>query len=110
MGYIYLIVERDNIEGNKNPVKIGVTTGSIEKRIKKLQTGNNSELHLISSFKTNYPFKLEKMLHLHYHRYRGNGEWFNLTDEEVLNFKNVCEEKENVIQILKKDNYYFNNY
>ena len=110
MGFVYLIVERDNIELNNNPVKIGVTTGLIENRIKKLQTGNNSELHLISSFKTEYPFKLEKMLHLHYHAQRQNGEWFQLTDDDIKNFKNVCQEKENIIQILKKNNIFFDKY
>jgi hypothetical protein len=108
-GYVYLIVEYDKIEEDKNPVKIGVTTGTIENRIKKLQTGNASELYVLRYFKSEKPFMLEKMLHLHYHNRRTNGEWFNLTDQEVLSFNSICQEKENIIKLLYENNYYFFN-
>jgi len=106
LGYVYLVVEWDKIEKDNNPVKIGVTTGSIEKRIKKLQTGNSSELYVLKYFKSIKPFTLEKMLHLHYFKYKGIGEWFNLTDEEVMKFENICKEKEEIIKILKENEYY----
>ena len=41
MGYIYLIEDRNN-----NTYKIGVTKRDPEKRLKKLQTGNSSELKI----------------------------------------------------------------
>jgi hypothetical protein len=105
--YIYLIVEWDRIEENLVPSKIGVTRGSIERRIKKLQTGNNSNLHMFTYFKSEHPFRLEKMLHRHHQKYKTNGEWFNLPNESVLNFKTVCEEKEELIKFLLRENYFY---
>jgi hypothetical protein len=106
-GYVYLVVEWDKIEKDNNPCKIGATNGSIENRIKKLQTGNASELHMLNYFKSEYPFKLEKMLHSYYNKHRGHGEWFNLTDEIILNFENVCKEKEKIIKLLKEENHFY---
>ena len=40
-GYVYLIADRNN-----NTYKIGVTKSDPIKRLKKLQTGNSSELEL----------------------------------------------------------------
>ena len=106
-GYVYLIVEWDKIEKNSYPSKIGVTKGSIENRIKKLQTGNCSNLHMLNFFKSEYPFKLEKMLHRHYQPYRNNGEWFTLTEECVVNFNKTCQEKENIINLLLNENPFY---
>ena len=39
-GYVYLLCEN----GDNELYKIGVTSGSIENRIKKLQTGNGNKL------------------------------------------------------------------
>jgi len=106
-GFVYLILEWDKIEENLVPSKIGVTRGCIEKRIKKLQTGNTSNLHLFTHFKSEHPFRLEKMLHNHYQKYKTNGEWFNLPNETVLGFKTICEEKEELIKFLLKENHFF---
>jgi hypothetical protein len=105
-GYVYLIIEWDKIENGNNPVKIGVTKGSIENRLKKLQTGNSSELCILKHFKSIKPFTLEKMLHLHYFKNRGTGEWFNLTDEEIIKFESVCNEKEEIIKLLTENECY----
>jgi len=105
MAYVYLVVEWDRIEKDKIPCKIGVTTGSIEKRIKKLQTGNASNLHLVAYHKTDTPFKIERMLHSHYSQKRACGEWFNLTDEDILKFNKVCDKKEEIIELLKSNTY-----
>ena len=102
-----MIVEYNNIEENALNVKIGVTTGSVENRMKKLQTGNASSLHVVSKFETNHPFRLEKLLNLHYHRKRLNGEWFLFTDEDVVNFLKVCEDKQNVLNVVKENNPFF---
>lgn len=99
-GWVYLIAEWNNIEPDKNPVKIGVTTGDIEKRLKKLQTGNASELIIVGKFRSEMPFRLEKMLHVIYINKRRIGEWFILTDEEVINFSKLCKEKEEILKSL----------
>lgn len=86
-GYIYLICEN----GDNELYKIGVTKGSIENRIKKLQTGNGNQLVCVSSFYSNRPYKLEKMLHGHFNLEREEGEWFLLSKEQVNSFTTICE-------------------
>ena len=100
-GIVYLICDVE-----KNLYKIGVTTGSIENRMKKLQTGNGTELLLVNQYACDYPFKIEKMLHNHFKNRNTINEWFDLTDEEVLSFNKVCEDKDKIIKVLM-DNPFF---
>ena len=102
MGYVYLICDSKN-----EYYKIGVTTGSIENRIKKLQTGNGTELHIVSWYEAPYPFKLEKLLHSKFALKRESGEWFSLDTADVLNFKSICEETQKTVDILM-ENPFFN--
>ena len=101
-GFVYLICDPST-----DLFKIGVTTGKIENRIKKLQTGNGTELHLVSYYETEYPFKLEKMLHNHFYNQKELNEWFHLEVDEVLSFNDICENKEKIIMSLL-DNPFFN--
>ena len=60
MSRVYLIGEH----GNEGSYKIGSKwCKDIKKRMKQLQTGNSNSLFIKSSFETDYPFKIEKMLH-----------------------------------------------
>lgn len=101
-GYVYLIGKSDT----DGIFKIGVTTGKLENRIKKLQTGSDSELFLVDSYQTEFPFFLEKSLHFKFSDKRLSGEWFSLTNEEALKFKSFCKEIEDRIDSLK-DNVFF---
>ena len=104
MGYVYLIGELDN-PGN---YKIGSTRAkNINTRLKHLQTGNSSELYIKESFETDYPFKLEKMLHNHFKDKNLIGEWFELSKADTEAFKGICEEKTIVIESLKDNPFYF---
>ena len=100
-GYVYLIC--DPI---KDYFKIGVTTGSIEKRMKKLQTGNGAEMFVLKYHKTEHPFKIEKLLHNHFSTKRVLNEWFALDIKDVANFDQICDKMEGIIDCLK-DNYWF---
>lgn len=102
MGSVYLLGDWDK-EGR---YKIGVTRGDVEKRIKKLQTGNSGEIYLVSKYETEHPFLMEKMLHTRFGIDRVLNEWFELKNEDVLNFINHCKDVERIINSLK-DNYYF---
>lgn len=102
MGYVYLICDPKD-----EYYKIGVTTGSIENRIKKLQTGNGTELHISSWFECPYPFKLEKLLHARFNMKREHGEWFSISPSEVINFHSICEEMQKTVDLLM-ENPYFN--
>lgn len=101
-GFVYLLGdwEKDGI------YKIGVTKGTIERRIKKLQTGNSGEIFMCDYYKTEHPFFIERQLHLKYQSKKVSGEWYQLTNEEALDFKNVCRSVENLIEIMK-DNPFF---
>lgn len=103
MGVVYLL--GDSLKDGY--YKIGVTRGSIEKRIKKLQTGNAGEIYLVTHFETNHPFVMEKMLHTKYFGKKENGEWYKLDDEDVIGFTKTCESLQKNIEVLK-ENYFFN--
>lgn len=101
-GYVYLICDL----GKDNAYKIGVTKNIVEERKKELQTGNSSELHICNYYQTEFPYKIETMLHHRYNSKNIKNEWFELTDEEALNFKKECEKCEKIIEALK-DNPFF---
>lgn len=103
MGTVYLLGD----SGKEGVYKIGVTMGKVENRIKKLQTGNSSEIYLVNSFQTSHPFVLEKMLHIKYFAEKALGEWFELSLDEIVSFTETCEKLQKNIDALK-DNYFFN--
>jgi hypothetical protein len=105
MGYVYLIGEIEN----PGRYKIGSTRGkSVAKRLKQLQTGSSSELYVKDAVETDHPFKLEKMLHNHFKSSNLIGEWFELSEDDVEDFKGLCNEKLKVIDSLKENPFYFN--
>lgn len=99
MGYVYLI-EADGV------YKIGVTRKNDRKRLSKLQTGNSHKLSVLHMFQTEYPFRLETILHNRFEIYRVRNEWFKLPTEVVESFAAICREVEEII-ILMKDNHFF---
>ena len=101
MGYIYLLYDINN-----NTYKIGVTRKLDGRRFAALQTGNSSKLELKETCKTDYPFRLETMLHRRFIQYKENNEWFNLPEDIAYNFRYYCGELNNIIKIMK-DNPYF---
>lgn len=101
MSFVYLICDPKN-----EYYKIGVTTGTIENRIKKLQTGNGTELHVTSWFKTSQPFKLEKLLHSKFGSKRQSGEWFALDTPDIINFKDICQKLQETLDCLMENPFY----
>ena len=85
-GFVYLLCDI----GKDNTFKIGVTRGSIEKRIKKLQTGNSSEIFMVSYQECKHPFFVEKWMHLKYFGKKVMNEWFELNIENTTHFKEDC--------------------
>lgn len=105
MAVVYLIGEIEN----ENVYKIGVTKhNDINKRKKELQTGSSQELFIKDYFITDNPFKLEKMLHNHFRNKKIMNEWFKLDNNEIFNFKTICEKYQNIINSLKDNPFYFN--
>lgn len=101
-GYVYLLGDWEK----EGAYKIGVTRGSLERRIKKLQTGNSGEIYLCRYYETEYPFFLEKTLHFRFYNKKIMNEWFLLSFDDVINFKKTCKEIEDMIDDLK-DNPFF---
>ena len=101
-GYVYVLGDftRENI------YKIGVTRGNVEKRIKKLQTGNSGEIFLCMKHWTKYPFFIERKLHDKFPENRIMNEWFMLEKEGINQIKDIIRKEEELIEIMK-DNPFF---
>ena len=100
-GYVYLICDP-----GQDTYKIGVTRDLAQKRLKRLQTGNASELHIIHSVYATYPFRLETILHNKFKHKRATGEWYYLNQDDIKNFEQTCTEAINLIELMK-DNPFF---
>jgi hypothetical protein len=94
MAYVYLLTDGELY-------KIGVTRGSIKKRIDKLQTGNPYQIAVIHTYETEYPFKIESMLHNQHQAKKVNNEWFNLSKDDIESFIPDCIKYERIIESLK---------
>ena len=94
-GYVYWLgdFEKEGI------FKIGVTRGTIERRIKKLQTGNSGEIYIVDYFQTEHPFFIERWMHTKYLGKKVMNEWFELTLDDIKDFKNNCQHFENLYNI-----------
>lgn len=100
-GNIYLL------DGGDGSFKIGVTRGSVDNRVKKLQTGNPNEIIPIKYYHANnYLFLIEKRLHMLFSDKQLLNEWYKLSDEDVDEFIPLCEKIENQFASLK-DNPFF---
>jgi len=97
MKYVYLM---RNDETSR--YKIGVSKDPT-KRIEQLQTGNDSDIVLISSFHSKYPTKVETALQNSFAHIRKRGEWFSLGIEEEVNFISECTKIEQNIEYLVKE-------
>lgn len=104
MGYVYLICDPAN-----NTYKIGVTRNIKSNRIKKLQTGNSTELHIVNYYQCEFPFRLEKMLHLHFTSKHELNEWYNLELEDTMNFTNICSMLNDRIKCLSENPFFMKN-
>ncbi len=107
MGLVYLLCELSDVER----YKIGVTKRDVEQRIKEHTTGNSNPIHLVNKYESDVYNKIESWLHRKYANYKtidGGTEWFNLPDEDVLNFTKTCEEVEATIRSLMENNPFLN--
>ena len=107
MGYVYLLLEVDK-EGCERH-KIGITTNSVEKRIKQLSTGNSNKIQCLNSFQTEHFFKVEGWLHKKYanQKTETKNEWFQLTNEQVTSFIDDCVEIEKKVVYLLENNPFY---
>lgn len=102
MGKIYLLANEE-----WSQFKIGITKKSTSDRIKKLQTGNGSEITVVKEYDTEHARKIESWLHKRYASKRLVGEWFSLEDNDIDTFVETCEKIETVIIFLKEHNPFY---
>lgn len=100
---VYLICAE--INGEKL-YKIGYTRREVEQRIRELKTGNAAELFIVESFKSKWGTKIESQIHRRLKHKKINGEWFELTDEDVDGFINMCKQIDNNLNIVSQTTYY----
>jgi len=102
--YVYLI----SMEGT-NTCKIGYTNENKgpEGRIKELQTGCPFKLEILGRYLSDYGNKIEGILHRQHSIKKLDqdlkelqGEWFELTDDDINNFEEDCRSTEETIQML----------
>lgn len=67
--------------------KIGITSGSIDKRVKVLQTGCPDKIEVIHTFITNNSYIVEQEIHKAYKDKNTSGEWFELDNLDVNDIK-----------------------
>ena len=91
-----------------NLYKIGVSSNS-NKRIKQLQTGCPFPIEIRSTYKTELYNKIEKSLHNKFKNKKTNenleaisGEWFELEAKDVIDFRKICKEMEEMFVSMKK--------
>lgn len=102
MEYIYLIkLEKENL------YKIGYSKKPTQ-RLKELQTANGGRLELIKSIEVNFGYKVETFLHKYYFFKRKLGEWFELNEEDLLKFEEICKKQSSVLDFLSNNNTYIN--
>lgn len=88
-----------NLDGNKKPtdiylisdgtlVKIGISS-DVFNRIKQLQTGNGNSLTILFQQRISRPAMLEMFLHNSFSGNRMNGEWFDLSEEQIKLCKRI---------------------
>ena len=101
MGYVYLLLSTDS-DGEKEQYKIGITKNNIEKRIKSLSTGNPNKINLLNYYESKNYKEIEKWLHSRFslNKTISKNEWFNLTDEQILNFVVTCKKIDETINLI----------
>ena len=96
-GFVYLLCDGEKF-------KIGMTKHKdIHKRVQELQTGNPNDIWVHSYYETDYPLKIEKMMHGKRTSSNIKNEWFDLTVSQVINFKNECKQCEEILKALQEN-------
>ncbi len=104
MFHIYLVCSEI---GGQKLHKIGYTRRTIEKRIKEFKTGNASDIYLVDSFQSEWGTKIESQLHRIYKSKKIGGEWFDLSEDDIIDFSNHCRKIHDNLTLISKQNTYF---
>lgn len=100
---VYLICAEMN---NEKLYKIGYTRRPVEKRIKELKTGNAADFYIVDSFKSKWGTKIESQVHRIFKHKKVNGEWFDLSDDDVKWFNGICSRINDNLEIVSQSLYF----
>lgn len=100
---VYLVSSEIN---NKILYKIGYTRREVYERIKDFRTGNASEFRIVDVFSSKWGTKIERRLHNHFKDHKVNGEWFDLNDYLIKDFKRICQITHDNFELVDKYNLY----
>lgn len=92
---------------NDNKIyKIGYTKREVSQRINELKTGNPYEFDIVEVYQAeNYGSAIEGKLHRTFRSKKINGEWFELDEDDINDFQNLCELYYNTFDALKDNTY-----
>ena len=79
-GYIYFILADNGL------VKIG-RTENITKRVMAIRCGSPVRVRLLHCFEVDDDVSVERSLHRKFRKKRKHGEWFALSDEDIIKIK-----------------------
>jgi hypothetical protein len=100
---IYLISSETN---GQKLYKIGITRRAIEVRMKELKTGNAAELAIVDSFQSKWATKIEASLHRQFKRKKISGEWFELSEQDLSDFRGKCMLLHENFDLMERSNTY----
>lgn len=101
---VYLISSETN--GSK-VYKIGHTRRAVETRIAEFKTGNSSMFEVLDIFNSKWGTKIEAHLHRHFRMKRIKGEWFELNESDLLDFRRLCQQVHDNLSIIEENNTYY---
>ena len=78
------------LKNSENFYKIGYSKNP-KNRVKQFNTANPYELKIIKTFETNFDSKIEAILKNHFKFRKISGEWFDLSDEDILKIESLIE-------------------
>ena len=98
---MYILGLEDPAGGAVPPFyKIGITTDTVNKRIRQLQTGNPYRIVALHTFEIEGAEIVEQNLHRVYAQHRRILEWFELTDDELSSVLHSVEKMKDDIESL----------
>ncbi|MCA1066143.1 GIY-YIG nuclease family protein (plasmid) [Rossellomorea sp. AcN35-11] len=85
-GFIYFIRENKNSDDLQSHIKIG-STNNLDRRLSELVVGVPYPLEFVRAIYSEDRLKTERLLHSHFYKQHINGEWFELSQKDVLAVK-----------------------
>jgi hypothetical protein len=91
---------------NRKLYKIGYTRRSIDDRIREFKTGNASSFYVIDTFQSKWGTKIEARLKKIFKQKKINGEWFDLNDDDIKEFRKLSQSINDILELISSTNTY----